>query len=110
MELHRMCTEQCDATTGIRKAFGTQQALNYLIGEKFLDFIEAAGKDDNFHNELPLFAARVRTLFGPSELAAYLAPEEDASVSRDDSVARCVSDETLIAEAWHHLQSEIHQP
>ena len=105
-----MWTEQCDATTGIHNAFGIQQALNYLIGEKFLDFIEAAGKDDNFHNELPLFAARVRTLFEPPELAAYLAPKDDASVSRDDSVVRCVSDETLIAEAWRHLQSETQHP
>ena len=41
MELHRMWTEQCDATTGIRNAFGAQQALNYLIGEKLLDYIQA---------------------------------------------------------------------
>lgn len=101
-----MWTEQCDATTGIRNAFGTQQALNYLIGEKFLDFIEAAGKDDNFRSELPQFAARVQTLFEPSELAAYLAPVDDSNVSRDASIVRCLTDETLVAEAWRHLHSE----
>ncbi len=105
MELHRMWTEQCDATTGIRNAFGAQQALNYLIGEKFLDFIEAAGKDENFRSELSSFAARIRTLFEQSELAAYLAPVDDASITRDAALVRCASDEALITEAWRHLQS-----
>lgn len=100
-----MWTEQCDATTGIRNAFGAQQALNYLIGEKFLDFIEAAEKDENFRDELPAFADRVRTLFEPAEISAYLAPVDDASVSRDTSIVRCASDEALVAEAWRHLRS-----
>ena len=100
-----MWTEQCDATTGIRNAFGAQQAINYLIGEKFLDFIEAAEKDRNFRDEVHAFAARIRTLFEPAELAAYLAPKDDVSVSRDGSIVRCASDETLVAEAWRQLQS-----
>lgn len=99
-----MWTEQCDATTGIRNAFGPQQALNYLIGEKFLDFIEAAEKDENFRGELPAFADRVRTLFEPTEITAYLAPVDDDSVSRDNSIVRCASDESLVADAWHQLQ------
>lgn len=100
-----MWTEQCDATTGIRNAFGAQQALNYLIGEKFLDFIEAAEKDENFRHELPAFAARIRTLFDPAELSAYLAPVDDTSVFRDNSIVRCASDESLVADAWRQLQS-----
>lgn len=100
MELHRMWTEQCDATTGIRNAFGTQQALNYLIGEKLLDFIEAAEKDSLFGSELPGFVGRIRTMFEPAELAAYLAPRDDADIPSDSSIARCASTETLVAVAW----------
>jgi hypothetical protein len=105
MELHRMWTEQCNATTGIRQAFGAQQALNYLIGEKFLDFIEAAGKDENFRDELPVFVARVKTLFEPAELAAYLAPVDESEVVRDVSIVHCASDGKLLAIAWKQLQS-----
>lgn len=104
MELHRMWTEQCDATTGIRNAFGVQQALNYLIGEKFLDFIEAAESNDDFKNELPAFAARIRTLFDSEQLAAYVAPVEAADIPRDPSLVRCASDGPLVAEAWHQLE------
>jgi hypothetical protein len=100
MELHRMWTEQCDATTGIRNAFGTQQALNYLIGEKLLDFIEAAVNNDDFRNELPAFAARIKTLFEPDQLAAYLAPIEASAIPRDPSLVRCPSDQTLVTAAW----------
>jgi hypothetical protein len=98
-----MWTEQCDATTGIRNAFGTQQALNYLIGEKFLDFIEAAEKDDNFRSELLTFAARIQMLFKPSELAAYLAPVNDLAIARDSSLVRCATDGALVAAAWRLL-------
>ena len=34
--------EQCDAARGIKDDFGTDKALTYVIGEKFLDFLEAA--------------------------------------------------------------------
>jgi hypothetical protein len=104
MELHRMWTEQCDATTGIRNAFGTQQALNYLVGEKFLDFIEAAETNDVFKNELPAFAARIKTLFGADELAAYLVPVEAVDIPLDPSIAKCASGGPLIAEAWRQLE------
>jgi len=99
-----MWTEQCDATIGIRNAFGTQQALNYLIGEKLLDFIEAAESNEDFKNELPAFAARIRTLFGSEQLAAYLAPLEAGDIRRDPSVVRCASDGPLVADAWRQLE------
>ena len=34
--------EQCEATRQIEAEFGTQNALDYLIGEKFLNFLQAA--------------------------------------------------------------------
>jgi hypothetical protein len=35
--------------------FGTQKALAYLVGEKFLNYLEAAGKDSTFLDGLPAF-------------------------------------------------------
>ncbi len=101
-----MWTEQCDATTGIRNAFGTQQALNYLIGEKLLDFIEAAESSDSlFGNELPAFAgSHPNAVRVPDELAAYLAPVEAAEIPCDPSIVRCASDGPLVAEAWRQLE------
>ena len=99
-----MWTEQCDATIGIRNAFGSQQALNYLIGEKLLDFIEAAESNDDYKNELPAFAARIRTLFELDQLAAYLAPIEAVDIRRDPAVVRCATAGPLVAEAWRQLE------
>lgn len=99
-----MWTEQCDATTGIRNAFGAQQALNYLIGEKLLDYIEAAEKDENFERDLPAFTDRIRSLFTAAELAAYLAPIDETSVTREPGIVRCASDPGLVQSAWRLIR------
>ncbi len=41
-EFHKIWIEQCEAARGIEDEFGTQQALDYLVGEKFLNYLEAA--------------------------------------------------------------------
>jgi hypothetical protein len=41
-EFHTIWIEQCEAARGIEDDFGTQQALDYLVGEKFLNYLEAA--------------------------------------------------------------------
>jgi hypothetical protein len=64
--------DQCDATANVENNFGTQPALDYLIGEKFLDFLEAAEHDGDFEAEIPAFVARIKTIFGRWQLAAYL--------------------------------------
>ena len=46
--------------------------MEYLIGEKFLDFLEAAEQDDAFRDEIPAFVARIKTIFERWQLAAYL--------------------------------------
>lgn len=104
MELHRMWTEQCAATPGIQNAFGTQQALNYLVGEKFLNFIEAAGKDEQFRSELPAFADQIKSLFEAPQLAAYLAPADNLTIAKDNTIVPCGSDQKLVAQAWSHLR------
>ena len=42
MKPHKIWIEQCEAARGIEAEFGTQKALAYLIGEKFINFLEAA--------------------------------------------------------------------
>jgi hypothetical protein len=72
MDLHKIWIEQCEAAQGIEDEFGTQQALDYLVGEKFLNFLEAAESDANFRSEIPAFAGKIREIFEPWQLAQYL--------------------------------------
>lgn len=55
MQLHKIWIEQCEAATGIEDEFGTDKALAYLIGEKFINFLEAAEADAAFRGEIPAF-------------------------------------------------------
>jgi hypothetical protein len=64
--------EQCEATRKIEAKFGTQNALAYLIGEKVLNFLQAAENDAEFHAEIPAFVAEIKTIFEPWQLAEYL--------------------------------------
>jgi hypothetical protein len=47
-ELHKIWIEQFEAAENIEDDFGTQKALEYLIGDKFLNFLEAAENDKDF--------------------------------------------------------------
>jgi len=64
--------EQCEAAEGIEDDFGTQQALEYLVGEKFLNFLEAGETDADFRAEIPAFVAKIKTIFERWQLAQYL--------------------------------------
>ncbi len=72
MELHKIWIEQCEAVQGIEDEFGTQQALEYLVGEKFLNFLEAAETDADFRAEIPAFVAKIKEIFETWQLADYL--------------------------------------
>ena len=48
MKPSQIWIEQCEAAKGIESEFGTQKALSYLIGEKFINFLEAAEGDADF--------------------------------------------------------------
>lgn len=71
-ESHKIWVEQCEAAEGIEDDFGTQKALEYLVGEKFLNFLEAAETDAYFRAEIPFFVAKVKTIFERWQLAQYL--------------------------------------
>src|SRR5258708_19959454 len=72
MQLHKIWIEQCEAGRGIEDEFGTANALKYLVGEKFLHYLEAAEKDAEFRGELPAFVAEIKRIFEQWQFAEYL--------------------------------------
>ena len=72
MGRHKIWIEQCEAARGIEDEFGTQQALKYLVGEKFLDYLEAADGSPAFRAEIPALVAEIKTIFERWQLADYL--------------------------------------
>jgi hypothetical protein len=69
---HEIWREQCHAAREIRDEFGSDKALEYLVGEKFINFLSAAETEKAFRDEIPGFVAAVQDIFDRSELAAYL--------------------------------------
>ncbi len=72
MEPCKIWIEKCDAARMIEDEFGTDKALRYLIGEKFLDYLEAAERLPDYRAEIPAFVAEINTIFEPWQLAEYL--------------------------------------
>jgi hypothetical protein len=113
MNTQKIWIEQCEATKGIEAEFGTQQALDYLIREKFLNFLEAAETHPDFRSEIPGFVAEIKTIFEPWQLAECLATArqtepfdpviyEDAEVvemERQNDLRRSAADLLLIEQA-----------
>ena len=73
MKFHKIWVKQCQATRGIKKRFGAGNALDYLIGEKLIQFAEAGEVDPEFAKELPRFLAAVSRIFNQYEIACYVA-------------------------------------
>ena len=71
-EFHKIWIEQCEAGRGIRERFGLQKALGYLIGEKFINFLRAAGDHPGFAGEVPSFAAEIVDIFDRAEIRTCL--------------------------------------
>jgi hypothetical protein len=72
MNFCKIWIEQCEATRTIEDEFGTDRALSYLIGEKFLNFLQAAETHADFRAEIPAFVAEIKTIFERWQLAEYL--------------------------------------
>jgi hypothetical protein len=72
VKFEKVWVKQCRATRRIKKQFGVKSALDYLLGEKLLNFAEAADDRAEFAAELPRFQAEVWNVFNPYELAGYL--------------------------------------
>ncbi len=107
--------EQCDAARQIEAEFGTQNALDYLIGEKFLNFFQAAETDAEFRAEIPAFVGGIKTIFETWLLAEYLETArqsepfdpsdyededvETAEWERQSEISRSASDLLLVERA-----------
>jgi hypothetical protein len=65
MRPHKIWIEQCEAARGIEAEFGTQKALDYLIDEKFINFLEAAETNKECRGEIPAFVAEIKSIFEP---------------------------------------------
>ena len=81
MNLCKIWMEQCEAARGIEDEFGTQKALAYLVGEKFLNYLEAAEKDSTFQAELPAFVAEIKKAGGKAE-TKKVACKDKLTISR----------------------------
>lgn len=79
MDYHKVWQEQCEATRAIRERFGVENALDYLVGEKLVNFAKAADQDPNVAAELPRFQAAVWEIFNPYELRGYVASLKPAT-------------------------------
>jgi hypothetical protein len=61
-EPHKIWIERCEAARRIEDEFGTRQALKYLVGEKFLNFLQAAEDDPEFRVQIPAFVAEIKAM------------------------------------------------
>ena len=112
--------EQCEAARRIEDEFGTPNALAYLVGEKFLNFLEAAETDASFRAEIPSYVAEVKTIFEHWQLAEYLETAqqtepfdsalydededpEDVEMDRQEDIHRSARDLLLVERAREWL-------
>jgi hypothetical protein len=116
----KIWVEQCKAARRIEDDFGTDKALAYLVGEKFLNFLEAAEAEADFRAEVPAFAAEIKTIFERWQLAEFLETarqtepfdpsiydeEEDPEVvemERQENIRRSANDLLLVERAKEWL-------
>jgi hypothetical protein len=109
--------EQCEATKTIEAEFGIDKALDYRIGEKFINFLEAAETDAEFRAEIPAFVAEIKEIFARWRLAEYLEtarqtepinPEdyddpEDAEMERQLELSKSAAELLLVERAKEWL-------
>ena len=80
IQFHKMWIEQCEASEGIRKHFGLQNALDYLVGEKLFHFVQAAEQHPEFAAELSAFVAEIQRLFTAGQIREYLDELEKTNI------------------------------
>jgi hypothetical protein len=60
--------EQCKAARRIEDEFGAPKALDYLVGEKFLNFLENAETNADLRADIPALVAEIKTIFATWQL------------------------------------------
>jgi hypothetical protein len=63
--------DQCAAALRVKARFGLDNALDYLIGAKLLNFAETAKRYTEFMQELPDFLQEIRVVFSMEETREY---------------------------------------
>ncbi len=72
MDPTEIIQSQADAARNILQDHGPEKAMGYLIGEKFLNFLEVAETDAKWRQAIPVFVAEITAIFEPWQLAEYL--------------------------------------
>ena len=85
-EAHKIWIEQCEVAQTIRARFGLKAAFDYVVGEKLINFAEAAFHHRAFAQELPRFISEVRRMFTPEEIGAQLKRIERERNKKDEEV------------------------
>jgi hypothetical protein len=80
-EQWRQC---CEVTPDLRKRFGVDAAIDYLVGEKLMGFAQSGEGHPDVLAELPAFAERVRQLFTRAEIRAHFARAEHEALIEPD--------------------------
>lgn len=83
---HKIWIEQCGATHTIRARFGLKAAFDYIVGEKLINFADAASRHRDFAQELPRFISEVRRIFTPAEIGAQLTRIEREQNQEEEDV------------------------
>ena len=83
---HKIWIEQCEATHTIRARFGLKAAFDYIVGEKLINFADAASRHRDFAQELPRFISEVRRMFTPEEIGAQLTRIEREQNQEEEDV------------------------
>jgi hypothetical protein len=79
--------EQCQAARTTMLRYGLKAAFDYAVGEKLMNFAEAAHEHPAFARELPRFISEVRRIFSADELRVHLARLEREQSERDGDFA-----------------------
>jgi hypothetical protein len=117
MKSLKIWIEQCEAARAIEDEFGTATALDYPIGEKFINFLDAAEHDPEFRAEIPAFITEITRIFERWQLVEY--PEkakqtepfdpsvydedEETEMARQDDILRSARDLLLVERAKEYL-------
>jgi hypothetical protein len=83
---HQIWIEQYEAAQSIKARYGLTAAFEYLVGEKLMNFANAASRYPDFAHELPRFVSEVRRMFTPDEIGAHLEQIERAESEHDVEV------------------------
>jgi hypothetical protein len=69
---HEIIADWIEAARGVESDYGVEKAMGYLIGEKFLNFLEVAEQNREWREAIPTFVAEIKALVEPWKLAEFL--------------------------------------